>query len=74
MSVLTQALSPTCVQVGGWGSAEGYDLSWVSRARVNMACKAKRTLIKKVKSILKEQLPVLKDAKHEGMLLRLSTP
>lgn len=50
------------------------DLWWVSRAIKNMACKAKKTLNKRVKCILKEQLLVLKNAKQEGMLLRLSAP
>jgi hypothetical protein len=42
----------------------------VSRAKENMAYKVKKTLTKGVKGILKDQLVVLKNAKHEGMLLR----
>jgi hypothetical protein len=43
---------------------------WVSRAKENMAYKVKKTLTKGGKGILKDQLVVLKNAKHEGMLLR----
>ena len=43
---------------------------WVSRAKENMAYKVKKTLTKGVKGLLKDQLIVLKNAKHEGMLLR----
>ncbi len=43
---------------------------WVSRAKENMAYKVKKTLTKGVKGILKDQLVVLKNAKHEGVLLR----
>lgn len=43
---------------------------WVSRAKENMAYKAKKTLTKGVKGIVKDQLIVLKSPKHKGMLLR----
>jgi hypothetical protein len=43
---------------------------WVSRAKENMAYKVKKTLTKGVKGIVKDQLIVLKNPKHKGMLLR----
>ena len=42
----------------------------MSRAKENMAYKVKKTLTKGGKGILKDQLIVRKNAKHEGMLLR----
>jgi len=43
---------------------------WVSRAKENMSYIVKKTFTKGVKGILKDQLIVLKDPKHEGMLMR----
>jgi hypothetical protein len=43
---------------------------WVSRPKENMAYNVKKTLTKSVQGILKDQLVVLKNAKHGGMLLR----
>ena len=42
----------------------------MSRVKENMAYNVEKTLTKGVKGILKDQLVVLKNAKHEGMLLR----
>ena len=43
---------------------------WVSRAKENVVYKVKKPLTKGVQGILKDQRVVLKNAKHEGMLLR----
>jgi hypothetical protein len=52
------------------GDLDQREVWWVSRAKENMAYKVKKPLTRGVKGILKDQLVSLKNARHEGMLLR----